>query len=32
MLTLMNFIIDLLLKHRQLGLGLKGMGINDVTL
>ena len=26
MLTLMNLIIDLLLKHWQLGLGLKGMG------
>ena len=29
MLTLMSFIIDLLLTHWQLGLGLKGMG-NDV--
>ena len=28
MLTLMSFIIDLLLMHWQLGLGLKGMGID----
>ena len=28
MLTLMSFIIDLLLTHWQLGLGLKGMGNN----